>query len=143
MSSNWDFREILDLHPDADDFECVGINTIDDSRCFNKRPLLSDLDLSRASDVLDLMDHCENLKASFEYLDELANLCLCVVHSEAGAEHITSHWKNRVVHHMKKEVSSPARPKTRRPIWKERGNSQSLMTVVDQVKDKVCKRLPL
>ena len=137
MSSNWDFRGILNLRPDEDDFECVGINTSDDSKCFNKRPLLSDLDLSKVSNVLDLMDHCESLKTSFEYLDELANLCLCVVHSDAGTKHITSHWKNRVVHHMKKEVSSPTRPKTRRPIWKERGNSQSLMGVVDEVKDKV------
>jgi len=138
MSSNWDFRAILDLHPNADDFECVGVNTADDSKCFNKRPLLSDLDLSKASSVLDLMDQCESLKASFEYLDELAKLCVCVVHSDMGTEHIAKHWKNRVVHHMKKEVSSPTRPKTRRPIWKERGNSQSLMAMVDEVKDQVC-----
>ncbi|KAG9247963.1 hypothetical protein BJ878DRAFT_111850 [Calycina marina] len=134
MSTNWNFREILDINPDSNDFECVGINASDDSTCFNKRPLLSEMGLAKACGVLNQMDHVGSLKASFNHLDELARLCLCVVHSDAGTEHITTFWKKKVVHHMKKEVTAIARPKTRRPIEKQRGNSQSLDAVVEGLK---------
>jgi hypothetical protein len=135
MSPNWNFREILDVYPESDSFECVGIKECDDSKCFNKRPLLSDMDLSKAGKMLDDMDHVESLKTSFEYLDEVARNCLCVVHSDASIDQVVERWRNEIVLHMQKEIASNARPKTRRSVGRPRGSSQSLMAVVEEHKE--------
>jgi hypothetical protein len=137
MSPNWNFREILDLNPESDAFECVGIKEFDDSKCFNKRPLLSDLDLAKAGKILDDMDHCESLKASFEYLDEVARSCLCVVHSDAGIDQVIDRWMSKIQLHMQKEVAGTSRPKSRRGSGRPRGASQSLTAVLEDQKE-VC-----
>lgn len=145
MSSNWDFRSILDVHPESDDFTCVTIKQDNSGRCHNRRPLLSDMDLSEAATILDVMDNLESLKTSFGYLEELASRTLCVIHSEREGENIGAIcriWQHRIMQHMKTEVEveTSARPQSRRSIGR-RGASFSavVMTpVTEEREEQVC-----
>jgi hypothetical protein len=139
MSSNWNFRSILDVYPEADSFTCVSIKPDNSARCHNRRPLLSDIDLSEAASLLDIMDHCKSLKTSFRYLDDLARLTLCVVHSEVGddqVELIIGQWKERIMDALHVEVEIPAaRPRSRRLVDKRRTLSTTVMTVLEEEKE--------
>src|SRR4051794_31116292 len=104
MASNWNFRTILELDPASDSFTCVSTKPDKSSRCQNRRPLLPDMDLAQAGQILDTMDRCDSLKTSYEYLDDLARLTLCIIHAEAGREHvaqISGGWKQKIMDHMK------------------------------------------
>lgn len=139
MTTYWNFRQILNIYPESDGFTCVAARGDESTRCPNKRPLLSDLDLAEAGKLLDSMDNCENLKASYEYLLDLAHLTLCVEHSESGLRQIaqiSGRWQDKIILHMKKEVASTARPKTRRPAFgRQRGPSQHLMGVLIETRE--------
>jgi len=142
MTSYWNFRQILNVYPESDSFTCVATRGDESTRCPNRRPLLSDIDLTEASKILDSMDNCESLKASYDYLLDLAHLTLCIEHSESGLNQIaqiSGRWQDKIILHMKKEVASTARPKTRRDFARKRGPSQSLMTVLVETKEEqVC-----
>jgi hypothetical protein len=74
MATYWNFRQILDVRPDSSYFTCVG-TTQKGARCRNS--LISNVDKSRAADLLDSMDQCKSLKNSYQYLEELASITLC------------------------------------------------------------------
>jgi hypothetical protein len=145
MSSNWNFRAVLGVNPDSDSFTCVSVKQDNTPCCRNARPLLSDMDLSEASTILDVMDHCESLKTSFGYLDELARHTLCVIHSEREDDQVRAIcgvWQKKIMEHMKTEVEvdAPVRPQTRRSSGR-RGASFSavVMTpVTEEKEEQVC-----
>lgn len=136
MASNWNFRTILNLQPESDSFSCVSTKPDNSARCHNRRPLLSDMDLAKAGGLLDAMDRCESLKASYKYLNELARLTLCIIHSEGDdqVELVSAIWQSRIEKHMKTEVEPAARPKTRRSIGRRRTSSITVMTVLKEEK---------
>ena len=115
MAARWNFREILNLYPESETFACVYTKVDSQTTiCCNRRPLLSDVDLRRASELLDSMDKCNSLSVSYNYLEDLARLTLCVIHAESGLDQvgqISKRWKARIVRYQK-EVESPVRPKS-------------------------------
>lgn len=136
MGVNWNFRAILSLHPESDSFTCVSTKPDNSTRCHNRRPLLSDIDLAKAGGILDAMDRCESLKASYGHLNELARLTLCIIHSEGDdqVELVSAIWQSRIEKHMKTEVETPVRPKSRRSIGRRRTSSLTVMTVLKEEK---------
>jgi hypothetical protein len=94
MSSQyWDFRNILDVNPDSYTFTCVG-TTKKGTRCGNKRPFLATADLAGAARLLDTMDRSSRLKSSYQYLEELADFCLCKRwHRGAQTAQVVRRWE--------------------------------------------------
>lgn len=75
MPKYWDFRTILDIHPEWDD-RCVAINVRSEKRCgicgkAGKR------NLSQAGQLLNTMDRTKSLSECREYMDSLAYLTMC------------------------------------------------------------------
>jgi len=144
MSTYWNFREILNISPEAESFGCVGTRPEDSTRCGNRRPLLSELNLAKASELLDTMDQCESLKASYDYLDELAHLTICIAHSESENDQVTQisgRWIDMIIQHMRKEIMTSPRPKTRRGHTRPRESSfttPSLAALDEEKEEQVC-----
>jgi hypothetical protein len=92
--------------------------------------------LAKAGGILDAMDRCESLKASYGYLNELVRLTLCIIHSEGDdqVELISAIWQSRIEKHMKTEVETPVRPKSKRSIGRRRTSSITVMTVLKEEK---------
>lgn len=97
--------------------------------------------LAKAAEILDHMDAVESLKESYGYLDDLAKLTLCIIHSEEDAQvhRISSIWRERIAVHMENEVGTPDRPKTRKSVGRRRTSSTTVMTVLKEEKEEqVC-----
>lgn len=143
MAANWSFRTILNVYPESDSFTCVSTRPDNPEKCHNRRPLLSEMDLAKAGEVLDTMDRCESLKSSYRYLDELARLTLCIIHSEGDGqiERVSTVWQDKIEQHMRLEIDIPVRPKTRRSVGRRRTSSITVMTVLKEEKaEQVCPR---
>lgn len=95
------------------------------------------MDLSQAAEILDEMDSCGSLKDSYSYLDDLAKLTLCIIHSEKDDEvnQVSMIWREKIMAHMQIEVEPLAKAKSRKSIGRRRTSSTTVMTVLKEEKE--------
>jgi len=75
MPTYWNFRKILDVHPEWDD-RCVAIKVRSEERC-NIRGKAGKANLTAAAHPLDTMDRTLSLSECCGHLDRLAYLTMC------------------------------------------------------------------
>lgn len=97
MSPYWNFRKILDIHPEWDD-RCVAIKVTSVERC-QIRGKAGQENLIEAGQLLDTMDRTSNLSKCRGYLDELAYLTMCG-HPHRSMEDVRAdccrRWNNQI-----------------------------------------------
>jgi len=75
MATFWNFRKILDVHPEWDD-RCVAIRVRSEERC-GIRGKAGRANLTKAGQLLDIMDKTSSLSECRGQLDDLAYLTMC------------------------------------------------------------------
>src|ERR1700709_338779 len=75
MATHWNFRQILDVHPEWDN-RCTAFNVGDKERC-NNCGKMGDKNRAKAVDVLNKMDQTLRLRECRAHLGELAYLTMC------------------------------------------------------------------
>ena len=79
MTTYWDFRQILDVHPE-DDYQCVAIKLNQEERCeigMDGGKFMNRENLKTAATLLNTMDQTESLNDCRGYLNRLASLTMC------------------------------------------------------------------
>lgn len=140
MTVYWNFRDILDVYPEASDFTCVG-TTLEGERCtyniekYHERPA--------AGRILDKMDQCKSLKSSDRYLEDLAALALCShYHRKPGKfyqiDSMISEWRSMIKQYQKEEEIKATR-EMKRTVKSLKKQQKVLMDELDEpAKYKVC-----
>lgn len=77
MSTFWDFRAILDVHPELRPFRCVAFNQGSLKRCGIEENLIGHVALQEARDILDTMDRTVSVTECRTYLNQLAINTMC------------------------------------------------------------------
>ena len=75
MTTYWDFRKILDVHPESD-IQCIAI-TKGGQRCRINGGWMNSRNLTEAAGLLNTMDRTKSLRECCGHLDNLAYLTVC------------------------------------------------------------------
>lgn len=97
MAQHWNYRDILDVHPESDD-RCVAIVGNGGQRCLNHKTV-GYMNLIEAEGVLDTMDEIEDPSECRKHLDKLAYLTMCGNEhrkSEESRKEQCTRWNKRI-----------------------------------------------
>ena len=148
MSTNGDFRYILDVYPDKPGFSCVG-TTKKGARC--QQNWIANSDKARAARLLNEMGTHKMLSSSYKHLEELAELTLCPrwhrdKPGNCQVQSVCMKWRAKIAKYeaeVEMEQEKAAMIKSERALAKLRKTVDDIKVKLEEeeVTNKVCSQL--